>query len=288
MLQFDDGSVGHYTHAFRILEKYGLKGSFGVVTGVFDKPGRLTAEQVVEMHRAGHEIHDHTLDHNAAFWGNPEQPGPVEAADRAVAGHPEETGHHDARLESSRRQGPAWTPELRDTLAPHYDYVAGRVGLRPEEMLNIHWNLKDDPFCLGYGGVGRWHARRQSRRSQGTERSKTQIADGLQQGLVAIPLWHVINDDDGTAWGLEEICKFIRPTAAGDGHGRRGAGDPEPAEVLRRDVEQIPNPGFACDFDDNGGRTATAAAATPRGDHARPRRPRCGVYERDNDVDPRT
>ena len=39
MLQFDDGTIGHYTHAFRILEKYGLKGSFGVVTGVFGKPG---------------------------------------------------------------------------------------------------------------------------------------------------------------------------------------------------------------------------------------------------------
>jgi len=73
VLQFDDGTSGHYTHAFPILEKYGLKGSFGVVTGVFGRPGRLTAEQVVEMHRAGQEIHDHTLDHNAAFWGNPQQ-----------------------------------------------------------------------------------------------------------------------------------------------------------------------------------------------------------------------
>ena len=70
-VEFDDGTIGHYTHAFRILEKYRLKGSFGVVTGVFAKPGRLTAEQVVEMHRAGHEIHDHTFDHNAAFWGDP-------------------------------------------------------------------------------------------------------------------------------------------------------------------------------------------------------------------------
>ena len=51
VLQFDDGTSGHYTHAFPILEKYGLKGSFGVVTGVFGRPGRLTAEQVVEMHR---------------------------------------------------------------------------------------------------------------------------------------------------------------------------------------------------------------------------------------------
>ena len=71
VFQFDDGSVGHYTHAFRILQKYSLKGSFGVVTGILDRPGRLTRPQVVEMHRAGHEIHDHTLDHNAALWGDP-------------------------------------------------------------------------------------------------------------------------------------------------------------------------------------------------------------------------
>ena len=76
VLQFDDGTSGHYTQAFPILEKYGLKGSFGVVTGVFGRPGRLTSEQVVEMHRAGHEIHDHTLDHNAAFWGNSQQREP--------------------------------------------------------------------------------------------------------------------------------------------------------------------------------------------------------------------
>jgi peptidoglycan/xylan/chitin deacetylase (PgdA/CDA1 family) len=36
VFQFDDGSVGHYTHAFRILQKYSLKGSFGVVTGILD------------------------------------------------------------------------------------------------------------------------------------------------------------------------------------------------------------------------------------------------------------
>lgn len=30
VLQFDDGTSGHYTYAFQTLEEYGLKGSFGV------------------------------------------------------------------------------------------------------------------------------------------------------------------------------------------------------------------------------------------------------------------
>jgi peptidoglycan/xylan/chitin deacetylase (PgdA/CDA1 family) len=121
VLQFDDGTIGHYTHAFRILEEYGLKGSFCVVTGVFGRPGRLTAEQVVEMHRAGHEIHDHTLDHNAAFWGNPQQ---RESWKQQISQSPDilkQLGITTRGWNQPGGQGSAWTPELRDTLAPHYD-----------------------------------------------------------------------------------------------------------------------------------------------------------------------
>ena len=46
VLQFDDGTVGHHTNAFPLLQKYGLKGSFGLVTGQLGRPGRLTGEQV--------------------------------------------------------------------------------------------------------------------------------------------------------------------------------------------------------------------------------------------------
>ncbi len=89
--------------------------------------------------------------------------------------------------------------------------MAGRVGLKTDELHNMHWNLKDDPFCLGYGGVGGWPMRGdKAGAAQEAQRTKTQIADGLQQGLVTIPLWHVISEENGSAWGLEEICKFLQ------------------------------------------------------------------------------
>jgi peptidoglycan/xylan/chitin deacetylase (PgdA/CDA1 family) len=254
VLQFDDGTSGHYTHAFRILEKYGPKGSFGVVTGVFSRPGRLTAGQVAEMHRAGHEIHDHTLDHNAAFWGNPHNREAWKQQIEQSLGILKPLGIATRGWNQPGGQGAGWTPELRETLAPYYDYVAGRVGLKADQLCNMHWNLKDDPFCLGYGGVGGWPMRGTSAgAAQEAERTKTQIADGLQQGLVTIPLFHVINDENGSAWGLEEICKFI--------HANKlpvllMADAVRAVQTTRKHfdatVEQIPNPGFACDLDRNG------------------------------------
>lgn len=254
VLQFDDGTSGHYTHAFRILEKYGLKGSFGVVTGVFGKPGRLTAEQVVEMHRAGHEIHDHTLDHNAAFWGNPQNGEQWKEQIEQSLAILKQLGIATRGWNQPGGQGQAWTPELREALAPRYDYVAGRVGLKAEQLCNMHWNLKDDSFCLGYGGVGFWPMRGdRASAAQEAERTKTQIADGLQHGLVTIPLWHVVNDENGSAWGLEQVCKFIQTNqlpvmvmadAVRAVQNTREFFDPT--------VEQMPNPDFSFDLDGNG------------------------------------
>jgi len=252
VLQFDDGSVGHYTHGFRILEKYGLKGSFGPVTGGLDKTGRLSGKQVQEMHRAGHEIHDHTFDHNAAFWGDPANRAAWIAdieKSRAILG---KLGIATRGWNHPGGKGSRWTQELRDTLRPYFDYVAGRVNLRPEEMHNIHWNLKDDPFSLGYGGLGSWHST-QADASRVAEEYKTRIADAVQQGLVTIPLWHVLKDEDGTVWGLEEICKFVRQNrlpvmrmadaVRAIQHSR---------EYFDAEVDQIPNPGFLADYDNNG------------------------------------
>ncbi len=254
VLQFDDGTSGHYTQAFPILEKYGLKGSFGVVTGVFGRPGRLTSEQVVEMHRAGHEIHDHTLDHNAAFWGNPQQRESWKQQIEQSLGNLKQLGIITRGWNQPGGQGQAWTPELRDTLAPHYDYVAGRVGLKPDELHNMHWNLKDDPFCLGYGGVGGWPMRGdKAGAAQEAERTKTQIADGLQQGLVTIPLWHVISEENGSAWGLEQICKFLQASKLPVmvmADAVRAVQNTR--KYVAATVEQIPNPGFSYDLDGNG------------------------------------
>jgi len=253
VLQFDDGTIGHYTHAFPILEKYKLHGSFGVVTGVFGRPGRLTAAQVAEMHRAGHEIHDHTLDHNAAFWGDPSRRDQWQKQIHESLGILKQLGIETRGWNQPGGKGQKWTNELRQTLAPHYDYVAGRVGLRAEELCNMHWHLKDDPFCLGYGGVTFWSSKDVQDAAKKVEQTKTQIVDAVQQGLVAIPLFHVVSESSGSVLGLEELCKFLR---AHDLPVVRMADAVKavqnPRDHFPRDVEQIPNPGFAWDLDGNG------------------------------------
>ncbi len=75
----------------------------------------------------------------------------------------------------------------------------------------------------------------------------------MQQGLVTIVLFHVIRDQAGSAQGLEDICKFLRAhdlpmmcraNAVKAVQDRR--------KHLARDVEQIANPGFLWDLDENG------------------------------------
>jgi len=254
VLQFDDGTIGHYTHAFPILEKYGLKGSFGVVTGNFGKPGCLTAEQVVEMHRAGHEVHDHTLDHNAAFWGDPRNRDQWKVQIEQSLGVLKRLGISTRGWNQPGGKGQQWTPELRDTLAPYYDYVAGRVGLKSDEQCNMHWRLKDDPFCLGYGGVAFWSSRGgKDGVAKEAARAQTQIADGLQQGLVTISLWHVVRDEDGSAAGLEEVCKFLRAhqlPVMRMADAVKAAEDPR--KFFEFGIEQMPNPRFVADLERNG------------------------------------
>jgi len=254
VFQFDDGTLGHYTHAFRILEKYGLKGSFGVVTGILDRPGRLTMAHVKEMHEAGHEIHDHTLRHDAAFWGNPDNrqqwPARIEQSLRILR----DIGIETRGWNQPGGKGQGWSEALRLELSKHYDYAAGRVGLRWEQTRNIHWHLKDDPLSLGRGGVCSWgYNGGKGDASKETECIKTLIADGIQQGLVTIPLWHRVKEEDGTARGLEETCELVRdnrlPTMV---MADAVEAIQDPRDHFVRQVEQMPNPKFAYDIDANG------------------------------------
>ena len=253
VFQFDDGSAGHYK-AYQILEKYGLKGSFGVITGRLDKPGALTSAQVVEMYKAGHEIHDHTLEHDAAFYGNPankdEWPQRMERSLAIL----KNLGITTRGWNHPGGKGQGWTPELRATLARYYDYVAGRVSLRPEQVWNIHWNFRDDPLCLGRGGVSSWgYNAATNDAAREVQAIKTKIADGIQQGLVPIALWHVVKDEDGTAGSVEEIGRFVRdhhlPTM-------RMADAVKAIQHTRdhfdRQIEQMPNPTLAVDLDGDG------------------------------------
>lgn len=65
ILTFDDGYVDNYTNAFRILQKYGMSGTFFVLTGKADAgdPAYLSWDMIQEMSKAGMDIQLHSRDH---------------------------------------------------------------------------------------------------------------------------------------------------------------------------------------------------------------------------------
>jgi peptidoglycan/xylan/chitin deacetylase (PgdA/CDA1 family) len=63
VLTFDDGYRDAYENVFPLLKKYGMIGTFYVITGQVGNPGSLTWDQIVEMHRAGMEFGAHTVHH---------------------------------------------------------------------------------------------------------------------------------------------------------------------------------------------------------------------------------
>ncbi|CAN5589160.1 hypothetical protein BH10BAC3_BH10BAC3_32790 [soil metagenome] len=64
MISFDDGTEGQYTTALPVLNTYGFKGVFFIMTVVLNKPGYLTKEQVIDVSKHGHVIACHTWDHH--------------------------------------------------------------------------------------------------------------------------------------------------------------------------------------------------------------------------------
>jgi len=63
ILTFDDGYEDAYTNALPLLQKYGMYGSFAIITGKIGTPGYLTWEQVKQMQQANMEIVSHTVSH---------------------------------------------------------------------------------------------------------------------------------------------------------------------------------------------------------------------------------
>jgi peptidoglycan/xylan/chitin deacetylase (PgdA/CDA1 family) len=65
ILTFDDGYLDNYTNAFPILQKYGMVGTFFVLTGPADdgNPAYLTWDMIAEMSSAGMDIQLHSRDH---------------------------------------------------------------------------------------------------------------------------------------------------------------------------------------------------------------------------------
>lgn len=65
ILTFDDGYLDNYLNAYPILERYGFKGTFFVVTEFVDRQleGYMTWEMLTEMAAAGHRIEPHSRTH---------------------------------------------------------------------------------------------------------------------------------------------------------------------------------------------------------------------------------
>ncbi len=64
ILSFDDGYANNYTNAFPLLEEYGFKGNFNIIT---DKIGEsdfyMSEDQIADLVAAGHQLCSHTQTH---------------------------------------------------------------------------------------------------------------------------------------------------------------------------------------------------------------------------------
>jgi peptidoglycan/xylan/chitin deacetylase (PgdA/CDA1 family) len=65
ILTFDDGHRDHYTNVFPVLQEFGLKGTFFIITEFVDQGYEtyLTWEMIREMALAGHRMEPHTKTH---------------------------------------------------------------------------------------------------------------------------------------------------------------------------------------------------------------------------------
>jgi peptidoglycan/xylan/chitin deacetylase (PgdA/CDA1 family) len=66
VLTFDDGYADAYTHAFPLLQRFGLTGTFFLTTAPIDAddPAFLSWDNVVEMHASGMDLEPHSYDHS--------------------------------------------------------------------------------------------------------------------------------------------------------------------------------------------------------------------------------
>jgi len=65
LFTFDDGGITADQPTARLLEACGWRGHFFVVTSRIGEPGFLTRDQILDMHRRGHNIGSHSHSHPA-------------------------------------------------------------------------------------------------------------------------------------------------------------------------------------------------------------------------------
>jgi len=63
MITFDDSRVEHSVIAAPVMEKYGFRGTFFIMTITYNKKNYMTTDQIVKLANAGHTIGLHSWDH---------------------------------------------------------------------------------------------------------------------------------------------------------------------------------------------------------------------------------
>jgi peptidoglycan/xylan/chitin deacetylase (PgdA/CDA1 family) len=63
MITFDDSRAEHFQIAAPVMEKYGFKGVFFIMTITYNKKNYMTTEQIAQLSKAGHCIGLHSWDH---------------------------------------------------------------------------------------------------------------------------------------------------------------------------------------------------------------------------------
>jgi len=63
MITFDDSRAEHAETAAPVMEKYGFRGVFFIMTITYNKKNYMTKDQIASLARAGHTIGLHTWDH---------------------------------------------------------------------------------------------------------------------------------------------------------------------------------------------------------------------------------
>jgi peptidoglycan/xylan/chitin deacetylase (PgdA/CDA1 family) len=85
MFTFDDTNLDHFTVAAPVLEEYGFRGVFFVMTVSLGRPNYMTKAQVKELSDAGHVIGSHTWDHqNVKKYTEADWPTQIEKPSRQL------------------------------------------------------------------------------------------------------------------------------------------------------------------------------------------------------------
>ncbi|MGC3978772.1 MAG: polysaccharide deacetylase family protein [Paludibacteraceae bacterium] len=63
LITFDDSRVEHHDIAAPVMEKYGFRGTFFIMTITYNKKNYMTKDQIADLAKRGHTVGLHTWDH---------------------------------------------------------------------------------------------------------------------------------------------------------------------------------------------------------------------------------